>query len=118
MPRRSNCSKINLGGYKDTTNTIGMECLVLGEGYAFDVLGALLYFSDGFSYRAQCCLQRVSEHLYDGEAIQIINDGPDGYEKVMFALQLAQELWTGYEPTAEELSMPLMKLIGNRMLSS
>lgn len=86
------------------------------EGYAFDVLGALLFLSGGFSHRSQCCLQRISEHLYD-EVIQAVNDGPDGYEKIMFALQLAKELWTGYEPTDEELGMPVMKLLTKRMLA-
>lgn len=87
------------------------------EGYAFDVLGALIFFSDGHSHRAVCCLQRISECIYDGEYIQHVNDKPGGYEKIMFALQLAKELWTGYEPTEEELRMPVMRLLAKRMLA-
>ncbi len=90
----------------------GKECF-WREGYSFCALGSLVYFGNGFSHHAQCCLQRVSEHLY-GEVIQVVNDGEGGYEKVIKALEFAKELWTGYDPTEEELGMPVPKLLEKR----
>lgn len=84
------------------------------EGYAFCALGAMCYFGEGFSHRAVCCLQRVSEHLYDDLSIQEVNDGEGGYEKVFAALEFAIQLWDGRQPTEEELGMPVPELLRRR----
>lgn len=85
------------------------------EGYSFCALGAVLFFADGFSHRATCCLQRVSNHLY-GEHIQCINDkDPDAHKKVLKALEFARDLWKDQEPTEEELSMPVPTLLEKRL---
>ena len=94
----------------------GERCARWNEGHSFCVLGANLFHAEGFSHRSQCCLQRVSEHLY-GEVIQEVNDAPDAdgaYKKVMFALQFAKELWEGREPSDEELGMPVVDLLNKR----
>lgn len=83
------------------------------EGYSFCTIGALCHFTDGMSHKTLCCLQRVSEHLY-GCYIQTVNDSEGGYEKVLKALEFAKELWTGYEPTEEELGMSVPKLLEKR----
>lgn len=87
-------------------------------GHSFCVLGALghfLYPLDLSTFPAQACLQRVAEHLYgDGTIgsafIQVINDGPQGYEKIMQALKFAKDLWEGLEPTTEQTAMPVKQL--------
>lgn len=83
------------------------------EGYSFCALGALCFFTDGLSHKAQCLLQRVSEHLY-GDSIQMVNDRPDGYEQVIKALEFARDLWQGREPTEEELGMKIPELLAKR----
>jgi len=83
------------------------------EGYSFCALGAVLFFSDGFSHRAQCALQRVSEHLF-GEVIQAVNDGIEGYENVLSALEFAAHLWKDRDPSDEELSMSVKQILERR----
>jgi hypothetical protein len=39
------------------------------DGYSFCALGAVQHFNDHLQGMAVCCLQRVSEHLYDGQVI-------------------------------------------------
>jgi hypothetical protein len=91
----------------------GNEC-GWAKGYSFCAIGALSHFSDGDSHKALCCLQRVSEHLY-GEHIQVINDSSnDAHHKVLVALKFAIELWTGREPTEEELGMSVKDLLEKR----
>lgn len=81
------------------------------DGHSFCALGALVFFGGGHSHEAQCCLQRISEHLY-GECIQLINDNdPQGYEKVIKALELGIELWKGREPVEEELRASVPQLL-------
>lgn len=84
------------------------------EGYSYCVLGACLVFSEGFSHRAQCCLQRVSEHLYDGKTIQEVNDQDDGYDKVLKALEFARDLWLNHEPTDKDLGTSVKLLLEKR----
>lgn len=81
------------------------------EGYSFCAIGALCYFGNGHMHKALCCLQRVSEYLYNNESIQFVNDNPDGYNNVIKALQVAAELWNGIEPTDDELSMSIPTLL-------
>jgi hypothetical protein len=84
------------------------------EGYSYCALGAICFFTDGMgSHEPQCCLQRVSEYLYD-KNIQEVNDGPDGYAKVLVALKFAIELWQGREPTKDELGMAVETLLEKR----
>lgn len=84
------------------------------QGYSFCALGALVFFGNGHSHDPTCLLQRVSEHLY-GEHMQMVNDNhPDGYEKVLRAYEFAIELWTGREPTEEELGMKIPELLAKR----
>lgn len=86
------------------------------EGYSFCVLGAICFFTDGMSHKAQCLLQRVSEYMYEGKHIQEVNDGEFGYEYVTAALQFARDLWEGQEPTEEELGMSVKDLLDKRGL--
>lgn len=95
----------------------GKEC-TWREGHSFCVLGGLGHFTwpyDLNSNEAQCCLQRVAEHLFGNKemgsaSIQTINDQPDGYKKVMHALKFTKDLWEGKEPTSDELAMPVESL--------
>jgi hypothetical protein len=65
---------------------------------------------------ATALLQMVSEHLYGsssygyGPTIQEINDGPDGYDKVIKALEFAKKLWEGQCPQDYHVSMPVKDL--------
>lgn len=82
----------------------GREC-PWKEGYSFCALGALCFFTNGLSNHAQCALQRISEYLYDGKTIQDINDNdPNGYAKVLYALEFGMEFWKDRDPTSEEVS--------------
>lgn len=83
------------------------------DGYSFCALGALCFFGEGYSNRSQCCLQRVSEHLY-GEVIQAVNDSSTGYERVKAALKFAIDLWEGYQPTDEELGRSVTDVLKAR----
>jgi hypothetical protein len=84
------------------------------EGYSFCALGSLVFFGDGDSHAAQCCLQRVSEHLY-GDCIQRINDDdPEGYEKVLKALEFGMELWKDRQPLSEELGASVEQVLAVR----
>lgn len=83
------------------------------EGHSFCAIGTLILFSEGYCFRSTCCLQRVYEFLFN-DCIQSINDSEDGYPKVMQAMKFAKELWTGYEPSEEELSLPIPALIEKR----
>lgn len=81
------------------------------EGFSFCALGALCFFGNGHSHAAQCCLQRISEHLY-GKHIQEVNDNdPEGYEKVLKALEFGMELWKDRQPIEEELSASVTQVI-------
>lgn len=83
----------------------GNEC-PWREGYSFCALGALCFFTDGLSNHATCALQRISEYLYDGRVIQDVNDNdPQGYEKVLKALEFGMEFWKDHDPTSEEVSL-------------
>lgn len=84
------------------------------EGYSFCALGAMVYFGNGISHAARCCLQRISEHLY-GESIQKVNDEfPDAYEKVLAALKFGIAFWSEREPTTEELGMSVSQIMEKR----
>lgn len=84
------------------------------DGHSFCAIGALSHFSDGDNHKALCCLQRVSEHLYDNH-IQVVNDHfDDAHSKVLAALKFAIELWTGHDPTEEELGMSVTDLLEKR----
>lgn len=84
------------------------------KGYSFCALGALSHFTDGYSHKAQCCLQRVSEYLFEGKIIQEVNDGEGGYEKVLAALSFAKLLWEGQEPTEQDLGTSVPDLLERR----
>lgn len=85
------------------------------EGFSFCALGALCFFGNGHSHKAQCCLQRISEHLYGGRHIQQVNDeDPEGYEKVLKALEFGMEFWKDRQPVEEELGASVEQVMGVR----
>lgn len=92
----------------------------IDSAYSYCALGVLYIVNRNESaHNAQCCLQRVSQYLYDGRNIQHVNDDvddPNAYDKVLDALKFAAELWEGVEPTEEELGMPVPELLEKRKL--
>lgn len=91
----------------------GKKCGWAGA-HSFCALGAVSFFSEGDSHKAQCCLQRISEHLY-GKRIQDVNDNdPDAYNKVLAALKFGTELWHGVEPTIDEVSASVSEILEKR----
>ncbi len=75
------------------------------EGYSFCALGALVFFGDGDCHKATCALQRISEYLY-GTHVQTVNDvHPQGYEKILKALEFGMEFWKDRDPTDDELTV-------------
>lgn len=83
------------------------------NAYCYCVLGALYVMGQGYSERAQSCLQRVSKHLF-GKHIQIVNDEPDGYDKVIMALKFARDLWKDHEPTDKDLISSVSEVLASR----
>lgn len=107
-------AKFSQGYY--TRDEDGKVCTV-DKAVSFCALGALWHVAElnnCLSREAQCCLQRVSEHLYEGVYIQIVNDELNGLEKVRAALRFAIELWDGRDPTEAELSMSVEEILRNR----
>lgn len=102
-------SRFHQGYYQ--VDVDGKKC-TWAVGHCFCVLGAIGHFTWPFgfdSHPATCCLQRVSEHLFEGRIIQDINDN-EGLEKVLEALEFARKLWEGREPTEEDLGRQVKEL--------
>lgn len=107
-------SKFAQGYY--TRNAKGDICTA-DEAVSFCALGALWHVANlngCLTHEAQCCLQRVSEHLYEGVYIQIVNDELNGLEKVRAALRFAIELWDGREPEENDHTLSVKEILRKR----
>lgn len=79
---------------------------------ALGALHALAAEDNNLVHMAQCCLQRVSEHMFN-EVIQGVNDNK-GLPDVLKALNYAKELWSEQDPKPEHLSMTIPELLAAR----